>query len=136
MQQTGLTRARSQVSASFYTDQGYQILNPSIIWNLLGQWRGKSFPSLGAENGFVHISQVCERERRNKLALAWDSPRLENSGKTCKFLVLEWDKQEDHRNGGRGKERVGEKERERKREVPPKQGRAPAWRKHHPVLAF
>lgn len=89
VQQTVLTGARSQVSAPFYTDQGYRILNPSIIWNLLGQWRGKSFPSLGAENGFFHIPQVCERERRNKQALAWDSPRLENSGKTCKFLVLE-----------------------------------------------
>lgn len=61
---------------------------------------------------------------------------MENSGKTCRFLVLELDKQEDQKNGRRGKERVGETEREREREGPPKQGRAPAWQKGHPVLAF
>lgn len=50
--------------------------------------------------------------------------------------MLELDKQEDQKNGRRGKERVGETEREREREGPPKQGRAPAWQKGHPVLAF
>lgn len=42
----------------FSVVSGYQILNPSIIWHLLGKRRGKSFPSLGAEDGFSHTPQV------------------------------------------------------------------------------
>lgn len=54
----------------FSVVSGYQILNPSIIWHLLGKRRGKSFPSLEAEDGFSHTPQVRERERRSKQALA------------------------------------------------------------------